>query len=210
MAKKTRKRALKIPAVEDKKHEKHSRISNKTALEIEIVIVIAIAALIIYLLMASVFYPQKIQDLKTAIIEPAANKTPAVLAPNYENEYLQNSKVIGKQHNFGQFETTLIRIGFFKGQFRADVWVKNAGKETADFYVETAYLEKGGVKYAYAGGNFNGTQFAVNEERTGYILYKDVPKGIKGTATIVIGNSVGYSAIFSATTSSPHIYIIEI
>ena len=183
------------------------KVSFNPKLTIEVIVAAVAILAFAYFLSTSVFYPQKAQNLKEAMV-PAAVPIPA--QADYEAQYLQGSKSIGKVHNFGQFETKLIRVGFFKGQFRTDIAVKNAGKETADFFVEKAAVRQSSSTYLYDGGTFNGKNFSPNEERSGYVLYKDVPAGISGSITVVIGNSLGYSTIFNTLSSSPHIYMIEI
>ena len=196
-----------MPKKAAKKVSKKVSFSPKLTIEI-IVAAVAILAFA-YFLSTSVLYPQKAQNLKDALV-PAAEEPVLPAQADYEAQYLQSSKSIGKSHNFGQFETKLIRVGFFKGQFRADIAVKNAGKENADFFVEKAAVRQGSSTYLYDSGTFNGKNFSPNEERSGYVLYKGVPAGISGSITVIIGNSLGYSTIFNTITLSPHIYIIEI
>ena len=179
--------------------------------DIEIVTLFAAVILVAYLLLTLAIYPQKIQSLKEALTGPSVEEEVSPPpAPDPESEYQRAAKMINKEHNFGQFETKLLRIGFFKGQFRADIVVKNVGKETADFFVERAFAGQGDLRYDYAGGSFVGKQIAPNEIRSGYVLYKGVPQNLKGAITVVIGNSLAYSTIFGAPSSSPHIFLIEL
>ncbi len=141
-------------------------------------------------------------------LNPVSDELPLRVS-DPEAEYLQNSRLINKEHNFGQFETKLVRLGFYKGQFRADIIVKNVGKETADFQVERAVVRKGELTYSYTGGTFKGKQFSPNEQRSGYVLYQGVPQDISGEITVIIGNSLSYSTIFGTISSSPHIYVIN-
>ncbi len=183
--------------------------------EITVELAIAIAAVIIISTLAatSYLYPAKIQNLKSAmapsgIFNPVSDELP-LRTSDPEAEYLQNSRLISKEHNFGQFETKLIRVGFYNGQFRADIKVKNAGQEIDDFQVERAVIRKGEARYEYAGGDFNAKNFRPGESRAGYVLYSGVPQDISGEITVIIGNSLSYSTIFNTITSSPHIYIID-
>jgi len=141
-------------------------------------------------------------NLAINIIEP-----PEEVAPIEEYSPI----MINKEHNFGLFETKLKSVGFYNGQFRADIWVKNtAGKQAEDFLWQAAYIRQIPNKYNITSAEFNGSDIQPEEEREGYLLFAGVPGDITGDVTIVIGNSVAFSAIFGTTTQAPHIYKITL
>ena len=123
------------------------------------------------------------------------------------------------EHDWGLFETKLLSTGFYTHEvdgtevteFRADIWVKNAGEETSEFMQDKAYVEKISVdKYSISGGTFDGKDVAVGEEREGSLLFSTVPQDISGDVVLVIGNSVAYSPVFGTITQQPHRYEIDI
>ncbi len=146
---------------------------------------------------------------------PKAEPTPAVR--DYELEFIRNSFEVNKQHNFSLFETKLLRLGFYtfynnisrqeEIKFRADIWVRNAGKATEDFNAFNGFIRQPPNQYnVTAGGTFNGEDVAPEEIREGYILFENVPRDLKGDISISIGTARSYSSIFGIQSQFPFLY----
>jgi len=119
----------------------------------------------------------------------------------YENQYLQSAKIVGETITKGNFEVTLVRIGYFthlaydekETYFRADIKVKNIGNEIESFYTSDAAMITGSSQYSYSyRSEFEGSDIYPGVIKEGYILYKDVPKGLSGQVKIVVGSVFGY------------------
>jgi len=119
----------------------------------------------------------------------------------YENQYLQSAKNVGQTTTEGNFEVTLVRIGYFTHlqydtwgsevtEFRADIKVKNIGGEKDTFSTYNAVMIVGNKQYEYSyNSKFEGFEIYPDVVKEGYIIFKDVPKGLTGDAKIVAGTS---------------------
>ncbi len=157
--------------------------------------------------------PQKQPEKTEAPALPAAAETPA---KDYESAYLKNSFRVNKTNNFGLFETKLLRVGFFtyynnaskkeETQFRADIWVRNAGKAVENFSSFNGFLRQPPNLYNATGGSFNGLKVSPREERSGYILFRKAPRNLKGDIAISIGSAIAYNAVVGYITHNPYLY----
>ncbi|MFO7872625.1 MAG: hypothetical protein R6U26_03225 [Candidatus Undinarchaeales archaeon] len=138
---------------------------------------------------------------------------------DYEQDYLEGSRYMNLSHDFGLFETKLVRIGWYKNPeegldeitFRADIWVRNAGNSTENFKEDNAFIQKvSNQTYNVTETHFNGENIEPGEEREGYILFENVPYDLSGEVRFSIGTSRAYSSLFGIQIHSPHIYIISL
>ncbi|MFH1450466.1 MAG: hypothetical protein ABIF92_00605 [archaeon] len=136
-------------------------------------------------------------------------------AINQEDQGAYVPTAVNKRHDYGLFETELKSYGFYTHdgitEFRLDIWVRNSGDNTESFLSEYAKIKKvPNIEYDVTGGNFDGADIPSGEEREGYLLFKDVPKGFSGNVTIITGHSVGFSTILGFTSQAPHTFEIEL
>lgn len=140
---------------------------------------------------------------------------------DYEAIYNTYAAKINKEHNFGLFETKLLKVGYYsylengveKYAFRADIWVRNAGTGTETFHSENGYIrlkDFPNKTYAVTGGTFYGYNIVPNETRDGYLLFWDVPLNLNGNLTFVIGTAASYNTIFNNIMQFPFTYEIEL
>ena len=126
-------------------------------------------------------------------------------APTY------NKRIIGADHNYGLFETTLKSMGFYERDgetlFRVDIWVHNVGDNAEDFLWEKANIRQTPNKlWPVTSAIFDGAEIPNDGEREGYLLFKDVPEDLSGDISVSIGNSVAFSTILGFTSQAPHKY----
>jgi len=127
--------------------------------------------------------------------------TPDEIKQLYEAKYLQSSKTIGKTMSEGNFEVTLVRVGYFTHlqydtwgdevtDFRADIKVKNIVTESESFNSYDAAMIVGSTQYSYSyDSEFDGSNIYPDIIKEGYLLFKDVPKGLNGQIKIIAGSS---------------------
>lgn len=136
-----------------------------------------------------------------------------------EQDYIEGSRYLNLSHDFGLFETKLVRIGWYKNPeegldeiaFRADIWVRNAGNSIENFKEDNAFIQKiPNQTYNVTYTQFNGENIEPGEEREGYIMFENIPYNISGEVRFSIGTSRAYSSLFGIQLHSPHIYIITL
>lgn len=123
----------------------------------------------------------------------------------YENQYLQSAKTIGQTTTRGDFEVTLVRVGYFTHlkydtwgdevtDFRADIKVKNIGTSSESFSSYDAAMIVGSNQYNYDyNSKFDGSNIYPGVIKEGYILYENVPKNISGQVKIIVGGAYWHS-----------------
>ncbi|HIJ99078.1 TPA: hypothetical protein H1005_03975 [archaeon] len=141
---------------------------------------------------------------------------PVKEAPDYESRFIRNSYDVNKQHNFGLFESKLLRMGFYtfyndvskqeETVFRADIWVRNVGKAEEDFNSFNGFIRQPPYHYNVTGGTFNGEDVTPGESREGYILFENIPKDLNGDISVSIGTARSYSSIFGIQSQFPFLY----
>jgi|UniRef100_A0A7C3WVA3 hypothetical protein len=127
--------------------------------------------------------------------------TPEEIRQLYETQYLQTAKNIGQTVTKGNFEVTLVRLGYFTHlqfdtwgnevtEFRVDIKVKNIGTEKDTFSVYNAVMIVGDKQYEYSyNSKFEGYEIYPNVVKEGYIIFKDVPKDLSGQVRIIVGSA---------------------
>lgn len=121
----------------------------------------------------------------------------------YEQLYLKSAKNLSKGVEENRIVINVTRAGFFTTRkhltmveevtkFRVDFFMTNTGSNTEDFNAGTALIRTDDGEYKYDTGVFGGvTKSMFNITRSqrvdGYILFKDVPANISGSAEIALG-----------------------
>ena len=147
---------------------------------------------------------------------PTVPKKIPELVRDYEPEFIRASFEVNQEHDFGLFETKLLRIGFYtfynnmsrqeETAFRADIWARNAGKANEDFRAFNGFIRQPPYQYNVSGGAFNGDNVAPGEVRDGYILFENVPTDLKGDISLSIGTALSYNTIFGIQSQFPFLY----
>lgn len=116
----------------------------------------------------------------------------------YENQYFQSAKTIGQTMNEGDFEVTLVRVGYFKyldfdkevKYFRADIKVKNIGFESKSFsgYDAAMIVDSNQYSRSYR-SEFEDNNIYPDVIKEGYLLFEDLPENMAGEVKIIAGSA---------------------
>lgn len=148
--------------------------------------------------------------------------SPDEIKQMYETKYLQTAKNIGKTFTGGNFEVTLIKVGYFTHlqydtygsevtDFRTDIMVKNIGNEKYSFNAYDAAMIVDSMQYDYSyNSDFSGTNIYPHVAKEGYILYKDVPLNISGQVQIITGSAYWISTDYTSSANILYKFNIEL
>lgn len=148
--------------------------------------------------------------------------TPEEIKQLYENQYLQFAKSIGQTIAKGDFEITLVKVGYFTHlnydtsgdeitDFRADVKVKNIGAQSETFGSYDAAMVVGSSQYSRSYRSvFNGDNIYPGVIKEGYILYENVPKNLSGRVKIIVGSAYWHSIDYLSSENILYTFDIEL
>ncbi len=125
------------------------------------------------------------------------------IATMYEDQYMKTSKVVNQHVSQGNFDVTLVRLGYYKHlefgswgkeikDFRADIAVKNIGAETDSFFTTEAAIVIGSSQYNVSyESKFDGSDIRPGVVKEGYLIF-NIPGELSGVGDVIIGKYYSY------------------
>jgi len=137
----------------------------------------------------------------------------------YENQYLQTAKTIDQTMSEGDFEVTLVKVGYYGyldydqelNYFRADIKVKNIGSESKSFSSYDAAMIIGSNQYSRSyRSEFEGINIYPGVIKEGYLLFEDVPENIGGEVKIIAGGAYWHSVDYHSWRDILYTFTIHV
>lgn len=138
----------------------------------------------------------------------------------YEEQYIKNAEFSGLVVRKGNFEVTLVSYGYFTHlksyyggeevtDFRADIEVKNIGRDSESFSSYDASIVIGSNQYSRSYfSEFDGTNMYPGVIKKGYLVFEGIPTNLAGQAKIITGSSYWFST--DSWQSENYLYSFDI